>query len=480
MVEQTLKEKTAKGLFWGGVSNGLQQLLALLFGIFLARILDAEDYGLVGLLAIFTGFAMAIQESGFISALTNRINIKHEDYNSVFWFNIVAGCIMYVILFFSAPLIADYFDKPELLWVSRIVFLSFLFGSFGIAQAAFLFKNMMVKERAKIDVLALVLSNIAALIMALKGMAYWGIAIQIVLYMGLGTLFRWYYSPWRPTLAFNIRPLKEMFPFSVKLLITGLFSQITTNIFSVLLGKYYSVKQVGFYSQGNKWMTMGGGLISGMLTGVAQPVFAQVSGEKERQVQVLRKMIRFAGFISFPVMFGLALIAHEFILLTVTAKWLPSVPILQLLCIWGAFSPICELYKSMIISMGKSDIYLWANVVFGIVQLLVLFLVLPYGIHQMVVAYVGSYLCWLFAWHCVAHRLIHIRLWDVIKDIAPYLIITFGALGCAYFIASLFENIYLQLILKMSIAIVFYVGIMWITNSVIFKECVQFVLKKKI
>lgn len=271
-----------------------------------------------------------------------------------------------------------------------------------------------------------------------------------------------------------------MFPFSVKLLITGLFSQITTNIFSVLLGKYYSVKQVGFYSQGNKWMTMGGGLISGMLTGVAQPVFAQVSGEKERQVQVLRKMIRFAGFISFPVMFGLALIAHEFILLTVTAKWLPSVPILQLLCIWGAFSPICELYKSMIISMGKSDIYLWANVVFGIVQLLVLFLVLPYGIHQMVVAYVGSYLCWLFAWHCVAHRLIHIRLWDVIKDIAPYLIITFGALGCAYFIASLFENIYLQLIIKMSIAIVLYVGIMWITNSVIFKECVQFILNKKV
>ena len=194
MAQETLKEKTAKGLFWGGVSNGLMQLLSLLFGIFLSRILNAEDYGLVGLLAIFTGIAGTLQESGFSAALTNKLNIRHDDYNSVFWFNIVTGSVLYIILFFLAPLIALFFEQPKLLWVSRIVFLSFLFGCFGTAQAAYLFKNLMVKERAKIDIFALLISNTVALIMALKGLAYWGIAVQNALYMGLGTFFRWYYN----------------------------------------------------------------------------------------------------------------------------------------------------------------------------------------------------------------------------------------------------------------------------------------------
>ena len=329
MAEQTLREKTAKGLFWGGISNGIQQVLALGFGIFLSRILSPGDYGMVGLLAIFTGFANTLQESGFSAALTNRQDIKHEDYNSVFWFNVTMGVVMYVILFFCAPLIADFFGQPDLIWVSRIVFLSFLFGCFGTAQAAFLFKNLKVKERAKIDIFSLLISNTASLIMALNGMAYWGIAIQSALYIALGTLFRWYYSPWRPTFSFTFRPLKEMFPFSGKLLLTNLFSQISLNVFSILLGKFYTVQQVGYYSQAYKWMTMGGGLINGTITGVAQPVFAQIIAEKERQVQVFRKMVRFISFVAFPLMFGLALIAKELILITVTDKWEPCVPILR-------------------------------------------------------------------------------------------------------------------------------------------------------
>ena len=478
MAEQSLKDKTAKGLFWGGVSNGVQQILALLFGIFLSRILSPGDYGMVGMLTIFTGFANALQESGFSAALTNKLDIKHEDYNSVFWFNIVVGIGLYVILFFSAPLIAVFFDQPDLLWVSRIVFLSFLFGCFGTAQAAYLFKNLMVKERAKIDIYALLLSNTAALIMALNGMAYWGIAIQGVLYIGLGTFLRWYYSPWRPTFSFNLQPLREMFPFSARLLLTNLFSQMSTNIFSILLGKFYTVQQVGYYSQGYKWMNMGGSFITGMISGVAQPIFAQVSYEKERQVQVLRKMIRFTAFISFPLMFGMALVANELILITVTEKWAPCVPILQLLCVWGAFSPICELYKNIVISHGKSNIYLYANVIFGILQILLLIMMLPYGILWMVAAYVLAYLCWLLVWHCFASHLIGVRLYHVIRDILPYFLITLSALSCAWWVSFFSGNIYIRFALKIIVSAILYIGIMWGVKSVIFKECIGFLWKR--
>ena len=136
MAEETLKDKTAKGLFWGGISNGIQQLLNVLFGLILARILDANDYGMVGMLAIFTAIASTIQESGFTSALTNQKEIRHEDYNAVFWFSVLTGISFYIILFFCAPLIANFYDKPELVNLSRVVFLGFLVGGFGIASNA--------------------------------------------------------------------------------------------------------------------------------------------------------------------------------------------------------------------------------------------------------------------------------------------------------------------------------------------------------
>ena len=477
MAEETLKNKTARGLFWGGISSGIQQLLSLGFGIFLSRILSPSDYGIVGMLAIFTGVGMTLQESGFIAALTNRKNITHDDYNAVFWFNVFVGVVLYVILFLGAPLIVSFFNEPRLLWVSRIVFLNFLFGSLGTVQFAYLFKNIMARERAKIDIYSLILSNSAALIMALNGMAYWGIAIQSVLYIGLGTFFRWYFSPWRPTFSFNIQPLKEMFPFSIKLLFTGLLGQVTANIFSLLLGKYYSVQQVGYFAQGNKWMNMGAGLISGTLTGVAQPIFVQAEIDK-RQVAVFHKMIRFTALISFPVMFGLMLISRELILITITEKWLASVAILQTLCVWGAFYPICELYKNVIVSCGKSNIYLNINVVFGSMQLLLLVVMLPFGISWMVISYVIAYFFYLFMWHYFASQLIEIQLFSVLKDILPYLIITGFSLSGGYLVANFMENVCLRFLLKIFVSSILYVTIIWLSGSVIFKESISFLLKK--
>lgn len=445
MAEKSLKEKTAKGLLWGGINNGVQQLLILVFGLFLARILSPADYGVIGMLGIFTGLASTLQEGGFISALTNRPEIKHEDYNSVFWFNIFCGIILYVFLYFSAPYIAAFYEVPDLVGVSRILFLSFLFGSFGISQQAYLFKNLKVKERAQIDIYPLIISNIVALIMALNGMSYWGIAIQISLYAAINNILKWYFSPWRPTFNFSIQPIREMFPFSIKLVITNIFTQISNNIFSVLLGKFYTESQVGYFTQSNKWMTMGKGLITGMITGVAQPVFSQINHEKERQVYIFRKLLRFSVFISFPMMFGLAFISHEFILITVTEKWLPCVPILQLLCIWGAFSPIADLYKNMIVSKGKSNIYLWINIIFSIIQFMLIYAVIPYGIMWMVGMYTLAYFIYLFIWHYYLNKLLVIRGIDIIKDISPYLVTSLFAIGCTYYITSLITNLYLLL-----------------------------------
>jgi O-antigen/teichoic acid export membrane protein len=478
MEELTLKEKTAKGLFWGGISNIVQQLIGAIFGIFIARILSPGDYGLVGMLAIFTAVATTVTESGFTSALINRKEIKHEDYNAVFWFSLLAGIIIYFILFFCAPLIAYFYDNPELTGLSRLLFLNFLIFGMGTAHHAMMLKKLMVKERAKLDIAAVLISGIAGLIFALNGFAYWGLAIQAVVLTLTSVVLRWYYLRWRPAFNFNFTPIKEMFGYSFKLLLSSLFMQIGGNIFSVLLGKFYDEKQVGYYSQGNKWMQLGCMTIERMITGVAQPVFVEVNEDKSRQLNVLRKMIRFGAFCSFPAMLGLAFIGKEFILITLGEKWQDSVPFLQILCIWGAFCYLWVLYTYVLMSYGKSDIYLYGNICICVLQLIVVAAMFPFGIFPMVTAYTICYLIGIGFWHYFVNKLTGLCLWSVLKDILPYLGITLGCFLITWLLTYPIQNIHLLLVSKVSIVAVFYILIMKFSGSAIFKESMEFVLKR--
>ncbi len=479
MDESTLKGKTAKGLFWGGMGNGAQQLLNLFFGIFLGRILNTDDYGMVGMLIIFTVIASSLQESGFTNALVNKKDASHKDFNAVFWFSMLLGLILYIILFFCAPLIAHFYHKPELTPLARFLFLGFLMSSTATAHSAILFKRLMVKQKAIAQISGLTISGIIGVIMALNGMAYWGIATQSLIYILVTNSLFWYFSPWRPTLSINFRPLKQMFGFSSKILITNIFIQINNNILPVILGRLFSTAEVGYYTQANKWDSMGYSLIGNMVNGVTQPVLTAVSDDQTRQRNVFRKMLRFTSFISFPAMFGLALVAHELIVIAVTDKWLPCVAILQWLCIWGAFFPITTLYTNLIISKGRSNIYMWNTIALGIIQLAALLLVHPYGIQAMIITFVVINVGWLSIWQYFVWKLLGLTLIKALKDILPFIFFAFATMVATYFITLDIGNIYIIFITKIIIATAIYIFTMWITNSVVFKESIQFLLNRK-
>lgn len=478
MAEQTLKEKTAKGLFWGGLSNGAQQVLNLVFGLVLARILNASDYGMVGMLAIFSAVASTIQESGFTAALTNQKEIRHEDYNAVFWFSTLTGVVFYLILFFCAPLIAKFYDKPELIGLSRVVFLGFLFGGFGIASNAYLFKTLMVKERAKIDIMSVISSGTIGVILALNGFTYYGLAIQTTTYIGMGSLLKFIYAPWKPVFQINLHPLKSMFGFSSKLILTNMFTQISNNIFSVVLGKFYSPQQLGFYSQGQKWMGMGHQLIGGMINGVAQPILVEVMDDKERQVLVFRKMVRFGAFISFPAMLGLAFVAKEFIWVLLGEKWLDSVPFLQLFCLWGAMGYLSQLYTNLLMAYSRSDVYLLGMIFIGVLQILVVWVLYPLGIYSMVIGYIGVYFLSILFWHYYAKKEIPIKLIFIIKDIAPYLGISILVFVLSNYILEGVSNMYILLVLKILLSSSLYILVLSILKSTILMEAISYMKRK--
>lgn len=475
---ETLKEKTAKGLFWGGLSNGLQQLLNLAFGIFLARTLDSHDYGMVGMLAIFSAIAGTIQESGFTAALINKHDAVDSDYNAVFWFSTLAGMSMYILLFFCAPLIADFFGHEELTLLARVLFVAFVFSSTGIVHNAILMKEMRMKELAKISVVSLLLSGCVGVGMALAGKGYWSLALQTLTFTASINVLRWHYTKWRPTLSISFKPLNGMFSFSVKLLFTNIVNQINSNIFSAIIGRHYTPSDVGYYTQSDKWTYMGMQTVLGMTGGIAQPAFAEVGNDKERLCRVLRSLVRFTSFLVFPLLFGLALVAEELLVITIGTKWLPAVPLLCILCLKGAIMPLNNVYNQLAVSQGRSDIVFWCNLVFGLAQIALAFAMFRFGIQAMVTAYAAGYVVMLTVWQIIAKRLIGFNHLTALRCIVPYAVCAVVVLSVAYVATLSINNVYVSFILKVIISVALYVGVMRLCHSEVLDESLAFMKRK--
>lgn len=478
MEKTTLKQKTAKGLLWGSISSGMQFVISFVCGIVFARILSQEDYGLTAVLAIFIAVSGVLIESGFTTGLINRKKIDYADYNAVFWVSFMIGLGIYLVLFLAAPLIADFFEDKRLVPLSRIMFLWIISGSLSIAPGALMQKELKIKQRAIVSICSIFISSVIGIIVVLLGYGYWGLVAQFVSHSIVFTVLLWCCSSWHPDFSFNFQPIKEMFPFSIMMLLTGMATQINANILTVFLGRLFTKSELGNYTQGNKWSGLSTSFVSGIIQGVVQPVLVEAGDDPEHQANVFRKMLRFCAFISFPLLFGLAFISPELIPIFIGDKWLDSILILQLTCIWGAFSLINNLYTQLIISHGKSNIYFWNTILLGIMQIIALLCIYPWGIIRMLVIFLCINFIWLAGWHYFANRFIRLRLRDIIRDIAPYFLIIGIAIGCSYFLSLYIENIYLRCLQKIVTTAAAYMFIMWRMDSVIFKESMNYIFKK--
>ena len=337
---------------------------------------------------------------------------------------------------------------------------------------------MQVKPKAIATTLGLVISGITGILLAYCGFSYWGIATQSIVYIAVLNLYLWCVCPWRPSWTIRFAPLKGMLGFSSKMLFTNIFNHINNNIFSIILGRFYTEKEVGDYNQANSWNYKGHVLITGMVNSVAQPLFVQVADDAERQVRAFRKMLRFTAFISFPAMLGISLIAPELIVIALTDKWATSARILQLLAIGGAFIPLSGLYTNMLISKGKSDIYLKNTVALGISQLGVMLFLYSFGIFTMISVYVCINIAWLGVWHYFVRREIRLDYGLALKDILPYLVIASASMLITQYATSSIENIYLLIMAKILLAATLYTLSVWLLGSTTFQECLGYLRKK--
>ena len=575
---ETLKEKTAKGLFWGGLSSTVQQLLGIVFGIILARRLNQSDFGMIAMITIFQLIGNDLQNSGFKVALVNLRQPTDRDYNSVFWFNILMGGSLYVLLFFLAPFIANFYHIPSLTPLARYAFLSIVFASFGTAQSAWLFKNLHAKQQAKAGMMAVLISSSVAVATAYMGFAYWALATQTNLYILLCTALYWHYSPWRPTVAAAqrskfflrcryesgraerksptgvqgeksnvqnpsddsialstepqalsqphrrclstfidvLRPALRMFRFSVKLLISQVLTDINNNVLNILLGRFYGRHDTGNYNQAFQWSTKGSNIIQSMVQQVAQPVLVSIDNEHERQLHVLRKMMRFAAFLSFPLLFGLSLVSHEFIVTLLGEKWAQSAHYLRLLAVASAFLPLSTLLANVVITKGRSNIFMYVNLALAIFQTTTMLTIYHFKVScfeflgpfstllnpsqhlhllplnsqllTMVLAFVALTILWFFIWAYFAQRLVGYRFTMLLRDVLPFLLSAAAVMLATGFISTciipstLLGGVgggLLLLIARILLAALLYYALMRLFRVQILNECLQFLKRRK-
>ena len=476
MSTENLKERTARGLFWGTLNSGATQVLSVVIGILLGRMIAPAEWAPIGMIAIFSAIAGNLQSSGFSTAIVNMKEPTANDYNAVFWFNILASACIYVFLFIAAPWIALFFEQPCLTDLSRFIFLAFFISSFGISTHAYMTKNMMNREITVVNSCALICSGIVAVILAFNGFSYWSLAWQQVVNAAILVIGRLYYVKWHPSLKIDFSPIRRTWKFALNILVTMVINTVNNNVLTFIFGKLFTKtpQVVGNFFQASKWNTMAYQLVSGSIEQVAQPVLVE-----RGEIPVFRKMLRFTAFLSFPAMFGLALVAQEFILSTIGPKWEACVPILRILCVGGAFMPFYSLYKNLIISQGRSDINMWLNVSQIVLQLLLIFLTYQYGIITVVCAYTLLNIVWLTAWQTGAKQLIGVRFRDVCKDVVPFALISAAVMVVAWLATANITNSYLLLFLRIVIAFFLYVAIMRLLKVKMMEDCIQFIKGKR-
>ena len=381
----TLRQKTINGLKWSFVDTFANQGFQFIIGIILARLLVPKDFGLIGMLIFFIAISQSFIDSGFSQALIRKKDCKQVDFNTAFFFNLLVGIAFYLILFFSASLIADFFREPQLFSLIRVLGLVLLINAFGLIQRTILIKEINFKLQTKISLIASFISGAVGIGMALNGFGVWSLVYKTITQQLATTFLFWLWNKWKPTAAFSVQAFKDLFQFGSKLLASGLIDTTYQNIYYLIIGKYFSATDLGYYTRADEFRKIPSQNLNGIIGRVSYPVLSSIQDEPEKLKSAYKKLIQTTMYITFVLMIGLAATAEKVILVLIGEQWLPAVPYLQLLCFVGMLYPLHALNLNMLKVKGRSDLFLRLEVIKKTLAVPTIIIGILFGIKIMIV-----------------------------------------------------------------------------------------------
>lgn len=471
----SLREQAVNGVFWSSVEKIGQVVVQIVISIILARLLTPDDYGVIGILSIFIIIANVFVDAGFTQGLIRKLDCTSDDYNSVFLFNFGVGVIIYAILFLSSPFIARYFENPLLEPLSKVLFLVIPINSFSLIQVTILNKELNFKLVAKYTIISSVLSGIVGILMALEGFGAWALVCQSVLVTLLYTIFLWFKSDWKPQFCFSFAPIKELLPFTSKLFVSSFLNTVFNNMYPFIIAKLYSPKQLGYYSQANKYATQPTGLLEGILNRVTYPVLALLQNDKEKfKCQYQRMQVLIFAFIVL-IMSILYICSEELIYILLSEKWMPIVPYFNLMCFIGMTLPLHPLCMSVLKVYGKSGLIFKLEIVKKIVIGGLLLATYQHGIIALLYGQVAFFIFALFLNMYFSGKIVHYSMKEQLKEVFPYVLTPFVAAGGAFLLVSWIHNIYCLLLLKFLLTLIIYISLIFVFKLGYITELIQMI-----
>ncbi len=415
----SLKQKTVSGLFWSFIDSFASQGVQFIVGIILARILSPREFGLIGMLTIFIAVSQSFIDSGFTSALIRKNNCTQNDYSTIFYFNIIISIISYFLLFIFSDAISIFFNEPQLKMLIQVLGIGLLFNALAIIQRTILTKELNFKLQMRVSIIASVGSGIIAVSMAYYGYGVWSLVALTLCRFGFSSILLWVWSSWKPIWVFSKTSLNELFAFGSKLLFSGLIDTIYRNVYNLIIGKYFSAVELGYYTQADQFQAFPSQNLNGVISRVSFPVLSSIQNDVEQLKAAYKKLIKSTMIITFVLMIGLAAVAKPMVLTLIGEKWLPMVIYLQMLCFVGMFYPLHALNLNMLQVQGRSDLFLRLEIIKKIIAVPVIIVGIFFGIKSMII---GMLVINLFAFYLNSYWsgiLIGYSTTQQIKDILP-------------------------------------------------------------
>lgn len=456
MENEVGKSTIIKNLIWKFSERFTAQIVSFLVSLVLARLLTPEDYGLVALITVFIAIANVFVTSGFGNALIQKKEATQTDFSSVFYFSIFIGIVAYIILYFIAPFVATFYNNESLTSLLRVLSFSVIIAGINSVQEAYVARNMLFKKYFFSTIVGSITSAIIGIIMAFKGFGAWALVFQTLINQLVNTVVLWFTVKWRPKLIFSLKSMKQLFSFGWKLLVSSIIDTIYNNIYSLVIGKFFSAKELGFYNRGKSIPNMVISNINGSIQSVMFPAFSRYQDNLVAMKNVMRRAILTSTFLIVPAMMGLAAIGKPLTILLLTEKWLPSVPFLQFSCFILAFYPIHTTNLQVINAMGRSDIYLKLEITKKIVGFTILIISIPFGIYGMMIgSCISTIICSIIN-SFPNKRLLNYGYLEQMKDILPVFIISMIMGVIINCFSSLDFNYIIVLIIQIIVGILIY------------------------
>lgn len=454
-----LKEKAIKGVSWSVIDNLANAGITFLIGIILARILSPAEFGLIGMITIFIAVSNSIVDSGFSSALIRKVEPKNVDYNTVFYFNLCLGIGLYIVLFFSAPAISQFFKEPILISITRVMGTILIINAFGIVQRSLLVKEVDFKTQTKISLIASIMSGFVGIVLALKGFGVWSLVSQQISRQLLNSIFLWVFNTWRPALEFSKESFQELFGFGSKLLISGLIDTIYNNIYYLIIGKFYSAVQLGQYTRAEQFNSIFSSNLTNVVQRVSYPVLCSIQDDGERLKLTYRRVIKATMLVTFACMLGLVAIAKPLILLLIGVKWMPAVAYLQIICFAGMLQPLHAINLNMLMVKGRSDLFLRLEIIKKAIAVIPISLGIFYGIEFMLWGSVFLSFAGYLLNSYYSARLINYSTWAQIKDIYPSFLVSIIVAAAMWSLTLLNYSISITLLLQCILGLIITIAI---------------------